>query len=52
MENPMTWGEPEKVIQDAYRQWSEARDKGVVGLSLAKTISNALRNAGLLNEDA
>lgn len=52
MENPTSWGPAEHVVQDAYRGWSEARDSGVCGASLAITITSALRNADLLKEDS
>lgn len=50
MENPATWGEPERVIHDVHEQWHRGRDEGVVGWSLAKSVADALRKAGLLNE--
>lgn len=48
MENPATWGEAERVIHDAHEQWHQGRDGGVVGWSLAMSIAEALRKAGLL----
>jgi hypothetical protein len=43
MENPATWGEVEKIIDQAYRDWFEAREKGYIGYSLAAFIANRLR---------
>jgi hypothetical protein len=48
MENPAAWTEAEKIINKAYRDWWEACERGMVGTSLAKTVADALRNAGLL----
>lgn len=50
MENPATWGRAEKVINNAYGQWHDARMKGVIGLSLARYIADSLRVNGLLKD--
>jgi hypothetical protein len=52
MENPGSWGEAEKIIDAAHKKWWGNRDKGKIGLSLPRQIADALRDAGLLNEDA
>jgi hypothetical protein len=52
MENPATWGPAEKVVDDAYERWFRLRSQGYCGLSLARQITDALREAGLLKEDA
>lgn len=51
MENPATWGPAEHAINDAYGKWFERHDKGYVGLSLARAIADALRDADLLKEN-
>ena len=50
MENPATWGEAEKIIDGAYTTWWHDRESGVIGLSLAKQIGDALYEAGLLKK--
>jgi hypothetical protein len=52
MENPASWTAAEKIIDKAYRDWWEARERGMVGASLALLIASDLRGAGLLNEGA
>ena len=52
MENPATWGLAERTVQDALRAHRDACDEGVIGLSLTRTITDALRRKGLLKEDA
>lgn len=52
MENPATWGRAERVVSDAWTNWYDAHAKGVVGLSLPRTITDALRAEGLLKEEA
>ncbi len=46
MENPMTWGEAERIVHGVLTQ----RETGEIrmGLSTERRITNALRNAGLL----
>jgi hypothetical protein len=51
MENPATWGRAERVISDAYEDWWKGHSRGRVGLSLARQIADALRNAGLLRDE-
>lgn len=51
MENPATWTKTEKIVQKAYTDWAEARAKGVIGLSLTRTVTDALRKEGLLKEE-
>jgi hypothetical protein len=50
MENPATWGPAEKVVDEAHAKWYDARERGIIGLSLARTITDALREAGLLKD--
>lgn len=50
MENPNGWGKAEKIIHLAYAEWYTAKASGVVGLSLPRSIADALRAEGLLNE--
>lgn len=50
MENPATWKRAELIIRDAYNHWVYADSHGVIGLSLAGTIAQALRDNGLLND--
>lgn len=52
MEPPSTWRKTERVIQDAYKKWWEANNRGVYGFSMAKLVADALRREGLINEDA
>ena len=49
-ENPATWGEPEKIIDEVLDDYwrNRARPDPMIGWSLAKMIAEALRNAGLL----
>jgi hypothetical protein len=49
MENPATWGDVERAIDSAYREWSDDHDRGVCGYSLAMYIANRLRSEGLVN---
>lgn len=51
MENPGTWGEAEKVIAAAIEENDVAHMKGIVGSSLVSRIADALRGAGLLDDD-
>jgi hypothetical protein len=51
MENPATWGKAERTIAAAKERWAAARNEGIVGLSLARTIADALRAEGLLVEE-
>jgi hypothetical protein len=46
MENPATWDEPTRVINQAIIEWEDAH--GIIGLSLARYIRDALHDAGLL----
>lgn len=50
MENPQTWGEAEKTIHKAMRDAELGRARGLVGLSAAAQVANALRCAGLLSD--
>lgn len=51
MENPATWGKAEKVIDEAYQDWWKSRARGTYGLSLARRIADALRDAELLRDE-
>lgn len=48
MENPATWQDAEKVIWDAYCDYMDGREAGIIGTSLPTTITKALYDAGLL----
>lgn len=50
MENPATWGEVERLIDGVLRDDQKEALKGqfVCGLSMARRIADALREAGLL----
>jgi hypothetical protein len=51
MENPMSWGKAEHVVNDVLRlhQLQEAAPtKPLIGLSLTRKITDALREEGLL----
>jgi hypothetical protein len=54
MENPATWGEAEKIVNRAldefYENIHKPVDERVIGLSLARSITDALREAGLLTQ--
>lgn len=50
MESPLTWTRAEWVVNEALREAEEAREQGVVGLSAARRITDALRREGLLKE--
>lgn len=49
MENPRTWGPAERVVNETWIDWEVDRANGVIGLSLARRITDALRAAGLLD---
>ena len=51
VENPATWGKAENIVHDTYQEWWASRQAGNIGPSLARQVINALREAGLLNED-
>ena len=51
MENPATWTQAEWVVSVALRQAEAAREEGRLGLSMARTVTDALRAAGLLPAD-
>lgn len=59
MENPATWGQAEKVINSVLQGIftrdrsivARDRDEAVCGLSHARLIADALRDADLLKED-
>jgi hypothetical protein len=48
MENPASWGKAEQIIDKEYHDWWDLRVDGMVGLSLAKRVADALRAEGLL----
>lgn len=52
MENPATWGELERVIDRAIRDWQQAQRDGVIGSSQPAAIARALRSAGLVTAAA
>jgi hypothetical protein len=51
-ENPASWGKAERVVSEAIRSARQAHAELVVGLSEVMQITNALRAAGLLKEEA
>lgn len=51
MENPASWGKAEQIIDKEYREWYDLRAGGMVGLSLARRVADALRAEGLLAEE-
>lgn len=55
MENPVTWGKAEHVVQEALarvrRNEEQPHGQRRYGLSVARQITDALREAGLLKED-
>jgi len=51
MENPATWTAAERVVHRALSRWQNEVASGVVGLSAARTITDALRAEGLLKEE-
>lgn len=50
MENPGTWGPAERAVAGAIGDWEQACLKGIIGPSLTRRITDALRKAGLLKE--
>lgn len=53
MENPSSHGKAEHVVSDAIKRHDQvmAESPGLCGLSLTRTITDALRKEGLLLED-
>jgi hypothetical protein len=50
MENPGGWGKAEEIIHSTYADWYTQKTSGLGGLSLPRSIADALREAGLLVE--
>lgn len=50
-ENPMTWGNAEHVVDKAIRDAGEAHQAGMIGLSLVRQITDALRESCHLRGD-
>lgn len=50
MENPATWGRAEKIVNRALTDAMSDHARGVIGLSTARRITDALKQAGLLSE--
>ena len=50
MENPNTHDEVTKLIERTIIEWQERQNEGVCGLSLARTIRDALDKASLLKK--
>jgi hypothetical protein len=52
MENPATWGTAERIVSDVLsRHDANMRSPSpVIGLSVVRQITDALREAGLLSE--
>ena len=51
VENPQTWGHAEHIVNRALEQHEAGKRQGVIGLSVVRKITDALRAEGLLNED-
>ena len=53
MENPATWGDAEKIVNQTMVDYYETVKSGeaLTGLSLIRQITDALRKAGLLAEE-
>ncbi len=51
MENPATWGEAERIVNETLCSAYEDRAAGVIGLSTARRVTDALRTAGLLTDE-
>lgn len=51
MENPATWTQAEWVVQEALRKAQIGRNEGRVGLSMTRQVTDALREAGLLDKN-
>lgn len=60
MENPTTWGKPERIVHDVLQQWWSEREVSrrsehgapgsvAAGLSLERRITDALRDAGQIS---
>ncbi len=52
MENPASWGEAEKTVDQAIENAYHNRKTGLIGLSLTRQVTDALRAAGLLRDRA
>lgn len=52
MENPASWGEAEKIVDQAIDNAYHNRKLGLIGLSLTRQITDALKAAGLLRSRA
>jgi hypothetical protein len=48
MENPATWTKAEHIVSHVLTRFDDQQRQGVVGLSLARQITDALRAGGLL----
>jgi hypothetical protein len=51
MESPSSWGSAEKVVRRTIQEHYELMSRHVIGLSLERRITDALRAEGLLKED-
>jgi len=49
MENPNTWDDITKLINQTIEDWQKAQDCGMIGFSLAQTIKNTLEEYHLLS---
>ena len=54
VENPATWGPAEKIVDEVLGRialnWARPLEEKLIGLSAARQITDALREAGLLME--
>jgi hypothetical protein len=48
MENPETWDDITKLIDQTIQEWEDGQREGICGLSLAQTIRNVLEAHHLL----
>lgn len=51
MESPFSWGQAERVINEAIKQAERAREEMRMGFSMTMQIANALRREGLLVDE-
>jgi hypothetical protein len=50
MENPAEWKQAEKVISDAFAEWTRLNRAGTIGLSLPGLTAARLREAGVVSD--
>jgi hypothetical protein len=52
VENPATWTPAERIVREVMRRPQYRDGQPIIGLSLERQITDALRAAGLLRESA